>query len=50
MTVGFARYRKGESNDWTVSYDEALVITKGAFTVQTDDGSTSARAGEVIYL
>jgi ethanolamine utilization protein EutQ len=50
MTVGFARYRAGEANDWTVSYDEALVITTGAFTVRSRQGAVSARAGEVIYL
>ncbi|MGH8986525.1 MAG: cupin [Acidimicrobiia bacterium] len=50
MTVGFARYRKGETNDWTLSYDEVLVITKGAFTVEHAGGATSAVAGEVIYL
>lgn len=50
MTVGFARYRQGEANEWTVTYDEALIVTKGAFTVRTSDGSCSARAGEVIYL
>lgn len=50
MTVGFARYRKDESNDWTVAYDEALIVTKGAFTVRTEDGSSSAGPGEVIYL
>jgi ethanolamine utilization protein EutQ len=50
MSVGFARYRKGEANPWTVTYDEALIVTKGAFTVRTADGAASARAGEVIYL
>lgn len=50
MSVGFARYRAGEENEWVVSYDEALIITRGAFTVRTADGPCSARAGEVIYL
>jgi ethanolamine utilization protein EutQ len=50
MTVGFARYRAGEKNEWTVSYDEALVVVRGAFTVRTAAGSVSARTGEVIYL
>jgi ethanolamine utilization protein EutQ len=50
MSVGFIRYRKGESNPWTVTYDEALIVTKGAYTVRTDDGPVTARAGEVIYL
>jgi ethanolamine utilization protein EutQ len=50
MSVGFARYRKGEANPWTVTYDEALIVTRGAFTVQTAEGDVAARAGEVIYL
>jgi ethanolamine utilization protein EutQ len=50
MSVGFIRYRKGESNPWTVTYDEALIVTKGAYTVRTDEGAVTARAGEVIYL
>ena len=51
MSVGFARYAPGESNEWIVTYDEALVVTKGAYTVTSDDGvETTARAGEVIFL
>lgn len=52
MSVGFARYDGGEENAWTLMYDEALVITSGAFTVrsQNDDTSVTATAGEVIYL
>jgi ethanolamine utilization protein EutQ len=50
MSVGFARYSRGASNAWTVTYDEALVITRGAFSVRTDQGIVTARAGEVILL
>jgi ethanolamine utilization protein EutQ len=51
MTVGFARYAPGESNEWVVTYDEALIVTKGAFTVAAEDGrETTARAGEIIFL
>jgi ethanolamine utilization protein EutQ len=51
MSVGFARYAPGESNEWVVTYDEALVVTKGSFTVAAEDGrETTARAGEVIFL
>ena len=50
MTVGFARYAAGESNEWVMSYDEALVVTRGAFAVDSDGSSTVAGAGEVIYL
>jgi ethanolamine utilization protein EutQ len=51
MSVGFARYAPGESNEWIVTYDEALIVTKGAYTVTSADGvETTARAGEVIFL
>jgi ethanolamine utilization protein EutQ len=51
MSVGFARYAPGESNEWIVTYDEALIVTKGAFTVTSADGiETTAHVGEVIFL
>jgi ethanolamine utilization protein EutQ len=50
MTVGFARYAAGESNEWVMSYDEALVVTKGTFAVDSGGASTVAGPGEVIYL
>jgi ethanolamine utilization protein EutQ len=51
MSVGFAHYAPGASNEWVVTYDEALIITRGAFTVTSVDGvETTARAGEVIFL
>jgi len=50
MSVGFARYNKGESNEWTVTYDEVLVVTKGVFTVSSADGAKTAKAGELIFL
>jgi ethanolamine utilization protein EutQ len=51
MSVGFARYGPGETNAWVVTYDEALIVTRGAYTVTSEDGvETTARAGEVIFL
>lgn len=50
MTVGFCRYAAGESNEWVMSYDEALVVTKGRFAVDSGGTSTVAGPGEVIYL
>ncbi len=30
MSVGFARYeKKVEKNEWVVTYDEALIVTRG---------------------
>lgn len=51
MSVGFYRNkRKGEKNEWVVTYDEALIVTRGALTVRSGDGASTARAGEVIFL
>jgi ethanolamine utilization protein EutQ len=50
MTVGFARYGAGESNPWTMTYDEALVVTRGRFSVESGGATTTAGPGEVIYL
>lgn len=51
MSVGYYRnLRKGARNDWVVTYDEALSVTKGALTVRSPDGDKTAKAGEVIFL
>ena len=51
MSVGFARYAPGEENEWVVTYDEALVVTRGTYGVRAADGrETTARAGDVIFL
>ena len=51
MSVGFYRNRRtGERNEWIVTYDEALIVTKGALTVRSSEGATTAKAGEVIFL
>jgi ethanolamine utilization protein EutQ len=45
MSAGYYRNkRKGEKNEWVVAYDEVLVVTKGALTIRTVDGVTTARA------
>jgi ethanolamine utilization protein EutQ len=51
MSVGFYRNkRKGERNEWVVSYDEALIVTKGALTIRFAEGAKTAKAGEIIFL
>lgn len=50
MSVGFARYDKGETNEFIITYDEVLVVTKGVFTVRSADGAKTAKAGEIIFL
>jgi ethanolamine utilization protein EutQ len=50
MSVGFARYGKGAANHWVVTYDEALIITEGIFSVRSAAGTKTAKAGEVLFL
>jgi ethanolamine utilization protein EutQ len=51
MSVGFYRNRKkGARNEWVVTYDEALVVTRGALTVRFAGGAVTAMTGEVIFL
>jgi hypothetical protein len=41
---GFYRNRnRGERNEWVVTSDEALIVTKGALTVRSSDGDQTAR-------
>lgn len=51
MSVGFYRNKnKGEKNEWVVTYDEAIVVTKGAITVRSAESTKTAKVGEVIFL
>lgn len=50
MSVGFGRYKKGEANEWVVTYDEVNVITKGSYTFRTEDGAFTAKAGEALFI
>ena len=51
MSVGFYRNKKkGERNEWIVTYDEALIVTKGALTIRSAEGAKTAKSGEVIFL
>jgi ketosteroid isomerase-like protein len=49
VAIGFARYRKGATNEVTLPYDEALIVTRGTLTVRRADGTATATAGEVIF-
>jgi ethanolamine utilization protein EutQ len=51
MSAGYYRNkRKGEKNEWVVTYDEVLIVAKGALTIRTADGAKTAKAGEIIFL
>lgn len=51
LSAGYYRnHTRGEKNEWVVTYDEVLVVVHGALTVHSDGVSTTARAGEIIFL
>ena len=50
LVIGYARYHKGATNQLaSLPYDEALIITRGVFTVRRPDGTATAAAGQVIF-
>ena len=51
MSAGYYRNRrKGAKNDWVVSYDEVLVVLRGALTIRSAEKTITARPGEIIFL
>lgn len=51
MSAGYYRNeKKGEGNRWIVTYDEVLIVTKGALTVRSAEGARTAGAGEILFL
>ncbi|MBY4675165.1 ethanolamine utilization protein EutQ [Marinobacterium arenosum] len=49
MAAGFARF-DGCRIDWTLLYDEVVVVIEGTFRVQTPDGVLEGRPGDVLWL
>ena len=50
MRVRFGRYAKGAQHEWVVTYEETMIVTRGALRVRFDGGEQVARAGDVIAL
>lgn len=50
MSTGYCRYAPGQSMEYTLTYDEVLVITKGRFSIRTDESEVTAGAGEILYI
>jgi ethanolamine utilization protein EutQ len=50
MSAGYSRYAKGISNDWTVDYDEVIVVISGMLTIQSEGKSTTLKAGDFFFL
>jgi ethanolamine utilization protein EutQ len=51
MSAGYYRNRrKGQRNEWVVTYDEALIVIRGALTVRSAEGAKTAQAGDIIFL
>ncbi|MGH2355492.1 MAG: hypothetical protein ACRDI2_09235 [Chloroflexota bacterium] len=50
MSIWFGRYGAGAQQEWTVTYDEVIVVAKGRFTVRDENGAKTAGPGEVLVL
>jgi ethanolamine utilization protein EutQ (cupin superfamily) len=50
ISVGYCRYAPDQSMEYTVTYDEVLVITKGRFSIRTNEREVTAGPGEVLYI
>src|SRR5262249_40194837 len=51
MSAGYyINRRKDEKNEWVVTYDEVIVVTRGALTIRTVEGAKTAKAGEILFL
>jgi ethanolamine utilization protein EutQ len=50
MSAGYSRYAKGISNDWTVDYDEVIVVISGVLTIHSEGKSTTLKAGDFFFL
>ena len=49
LGAGLATF-DGCSIDWTVLYDEMIVVIEGTFRLGTPDGEISAKPGDVIWI
>ena len=49
MGAGIATF-DGCSIDWTVLYDEVVVVIDGTFRLKTPEGTIEATAGDVIWI
>jgi ethanolamine utilization protein EutQ len=51
MSAGYYRnMKKGDRNEWVVTYDEVLVVTRGTLIVRTEGSVKTAKPGEIIFL
>lgn len=51
ITCGLFRMEKGNSLQYTYTYDEAKIIVEGEMTISEKDGATvEAKAGDILYF
>ncbi|CAM4008663.1 hypothetical protein GCM10009799_41290 [Nocardiopsis rhodophaea] len=50
MGGGFACFLPEASMTWSPSYDEAIIVLAGKFTVDSKDSSATAGPGEMIWV
>jgi ethanolamine utilization protein EutQ (cupin superfamily) len=50
MTAGLDKYAKGVSNDWTLDYDEYIVVLSGVFTIHSEGKASTLKAGDFFFI
>jgi ethanolamine utilization protein EutQ (cupin superfamily) len=50
MSAGLAKYAKGASIDWTLDYDEFIVVISGVFTIHSEGKSSTLKAGDFFFF
>jgi ethanolamine utilization protein EutQ (cupin superfamily) len=50
MTAGWAQYGPGAHNDWTVDYDEVMVVVTGSFYIESGGERQTGGPGDLFFL
>lgn len=51
MSGGLAKYAKGASIDWTLDYDEFIIVISGVFTIHSEGNKSSTlTAGDFFFI
>ena len=50
MTSGLAKYAKGVSNQWTLDYDEVIVVLKGVFAIHLKGKFSTLKVGDFFFI
>ena len=50
MSGGLAKYAKGASIDWTLDYDEFVIVISGAFTIHSEGKTSTLSGGDFFFI